>query len=647
MTDETVLTPLKGYNDVYKELHHKNVVDYFNDLVKKSNVDINANKATVKKYNETLSILSTLKKSLSKYKFLRGLLIFTLIFIIILSIVLIAKAFVYNSVHFAVGIVMILVLICSIVGFAFLNKNLKAKIHELNSNIYDKDKVANKLLDDAYAQMFNLNISFDYGISSSLVNKTVPLIEMDKILDNKKLEQLKSFGLRENIFKNRSTCFVQSGSILGNPFALITDHVQYWIDKVYTGSLTIHWTTVEKTKDGYVTRHHTQVLTASIVKPCPRYSYDTKFYFGSDAAPDLTFSRHSTHASSMSEKEKEKYINKESKKLEKKTEKAIKSGQNFTKISNDEFEVLFKATDRDNEVQFRLMYTPLAQQNIVNLLSNQNPYGDDFSQYKEKKLNIIHSTHSQLFDYEDKPNRYIDYDYEQIRNKFITYNDNYFKSFYFDIAPLLSVPLYQQTKAHSFIYPDSYDSNVTSFEQECMANRIGENYFKPKESTTDSILKTKHFNKIDNFDNVSVTAYSFHGIDRVALIPRMGGDGHMHAVPVPWVEYFPVESTGFMNVTEKECTRQGYTSLSSNDSFNSLIKTLSNRYTYKNGLFATAGKYFVEEDVRKVNQAFNEVKDDLKKKVVFTASTILAATMMKVVESKKEEKEDKKEDKEE
>ena len=38
-------------------------------------------------------------------------------------------------------------------------------------------------------------------------------------------------------------------------------------------------------------------------------------------------------------------------------------------------------------------------------------------------------------------------DFEKIQETFIEYNDYYFKSVFFDLAPLLSIPLYQQHKA--------------------------------------------------------------------------------------------------------------------------------------------------------------------------------------------------------
>ena len=42
--------------------------------------------------------------------------------------------------------------------------------------------------------------------------------------------------------------------------------------------------------------------------------------------------------------------------LIRKTQKAIKKGQNFQAMSNAEFELLFGAMDRDNEIEYRLLF---------------------------------------------------------------------------------------------------------------------------------------------------------------------------------------------------------------------------------------------------------------------------------------------------
>ena len=71
--------------------------------------------------------------------------------------------------------------------------------------------------------------------------------------------------------------------------------------------------------------------------------------------------------------------NQKKKKDEKKTDKAIKGNGDFMSMSNTDFEVLFDALDRTHEVQFRTLFTPLAQNNMVDRNSTS---------YLDKNYNI-------------------------------------------------------------------------------------------------------------------------------------------------------------------------------------------------------------------------------------------------------------------
>ena len=63
-------------------------------------------------------------------------------------------------------------------------------------------------------------------------------------------------------------------------------------------------------------------------------------------------------------------------------------------MGNSEFEVLFGATNRNNEVQFRLLFTPLAQKQLLGLMKDKEiAFGDDFNFIKRNKINIIIPDH--------------------------------------------------------------------------------------------------------------------------------------------------------------------------------------------------------------------------------------------------------------
>ena len=221
-------------------------------------------------------------------------------------------------------------------------------------------------------------------------------------------------------------------------------------------------------------------------------------------------------------------------------------------MTNTEFDVLFNATNRDNEVQFRVMYTPLAQNNPVDLITDQVNYGDDFKFEKIKRLNVITSEHAQKWDMNVSASQYYSYSVDDAKNKFITFNQEFFKSVFFDFAPLMAVPAYLEEPCASLEEIEDYDTNYTYYEHEVMANAIGDNAFMHEDTVTPCILKTSYLGKDGSIDTINVTAKSFYSVERVEFVSVFGGDGRMHAVPVPWLEYIPISKDSSMQIDKFE-----------------------------------------------------------------------------------------------
>lgn len=607
MEDE-LLEPLKAYNSFYKESHYNNVVTYFDDLVTKSNIDIESNRATCKEYYNKLKKINNLNKDLNKKNIIR-------MFLIILSIIcgfsiLICGFRIYkfrddlyiNLIIICISIILLITFILIIVKV--INKKIKTLLDK--KAILEKE--TNELCNLAWSQMAPLNALYDWSIPSMLFSKTIPKIVMDKNFDsNKYLYLHEKYNFGENISPNKSTVFMQSGSILGNPFIMKKDYIQSWFNKVYTGSITIHWTTTSRDSNGnMVTKHHTQTLVASITKPAPKYEYETTLVYGCDAAPNLSFYRYPSNVDLRYEKDIAKYVKKGVKDLNKKAQLAIKKGDDYTRLDNDEFEVLFGDQNRNNEVEFRLLYTPLAQKNFLDLIKSNSSFRDDFYQGKDGCLNMIKSRHSQKFDYDSNPIKFIGFDYDKVRENFIKYNNDYFKNFYFDLAPLLSIPLYQTHMSSDYIYETNYVSNITQYEHEIMANSFNINNLKHPSSKTPSILKTEFLNKEDVLDNVKVTAKGFDILKRVTFVPKFGGDGRMHHVPVYWLEYVPVSKETIMAVENKESSRYEFNNIKENVNFNNTINSNTlGVCSYQRGLFATLSAICLTKDVvNKINSNF-------------------------------------------
>ena len=137
-----------------------------------------------------------------------------------------------------------------------------------------------------------------------------------------------------------------------------------------------------------------ETLHAEVKKPGPYYSTMVSLVYGNDAAPELIFHRKPAEKGIFSAFFKKAKLAKKISTIRSQTNKAIKEGGTFQGLSNEEFDALFNALDRNNEIEFRLLFTPLAQQNYQDIFKN-SPYGDDFVFCKENKINKIESKNSQ------------------------------------------------------------------------------------------------------------------------------------------------------------------------------------------------------------------------------------------------------------
>lgn len=360
MEKDYIYEPLKTYKNELKDKHNENVNKYFDELVEKSQIDIAANKATITRLNKKIKLFDNIKKRISNYSFLRVFLIITAIVLFVLPL------FHFNSdtynldflgiliiaLEFIVGIVLIVLIFKKINPFI---KSLKTEKNVLRKRI-------DELTKEASIQMQPLNDLFEEEMALQLFKQTLPLINFDKYFDTKRLEYLvKRFGLSDAPDYNRSTLYVKSGDINGNPFYISNDLVHSLGTKTYTGSIIISWTTYTTVNGKRVSQRRTQTLTASVNKPYPYYKEQSYLVYGNDAAPDLIFTREDSDAENMNEKQIDRHVKRKVRKLQRKERKAIKKGGTFTTLAHSEFEVLFGAHDRNNEVQFRLLFTPLAQ----------------------------------------------------------------------------------------------------------------------------------------------------------------------------------------------------------------------------------------------------------------------------------------------
>ncbi len=586
--NENLLEPLKFYNDNLQKTYANNVASFFDELVKKSGIDVSLNRETVKQYNEKITVIQQDVKKINKYNILKA-------FLYVVGIVacIVIMKFIYDIYHhtgvlwknicYILSAMLIIILIV-----IYIRNKLNPLVNNLKSSNIKLTKEADDLKNKAYEQMQALNILYDSDDTRQLILKVLPDINLDKYFNMKRFDYLNhKYNLQENDDDlDNSSLHVLTGDIVGNPYVIIKSLNHKLGTYTYTGELVIYWETHSYENGKRVTHHHSQTLYASLDKPKPYYNSYTTMIYGNEAAADLSFFRKGNHIEKLSAKKREKIVKEGSHKINQYAKNAIKNGGSFTPLGNDEFDCLFGALDRDNETQFRLLFTPLAQKNLLDIMKF-GPYGDDFTFIKEQKINKISGENSTNWDLDTSVERFYNYDIDAARDFFIRFNVQYFDHFFFQIAPILSIPLYQQYKTSEYIYQHDYVRNYTSYQAEVMANKLGSDSFAHESSKTPVILKTS-LNKKDGYtDVVNVSAFSYDTIDRITYIPVFGNDGRYHDVPVKWVEYIPLRKDSFMKLKAIDLKDHEFSDdFMRNEKSAYIHDHMRYDYSYVNGMFA-------------------------------------------------------------
>ncbi len=513
-----IFDPLEEFETKYQKLHEENTEKFLKDLVQKSGVDIAQNRKTVQLYDHYRERVAQQRKKLNWLRFFRVLMCITILLI------------------------------------PLVIWKITPKIQRLRKEIAEADKKTEELLVTAGRQMLPLNRLFTDRDALTIIQTTIPLISFDSYFSVQQEADMRlNYDFTGYNRAEQSTLDTLAGNYNGNPFLLENKRIRTMGTETYHGYKTIHWTETYFDSEGNLkTRTESQTLHATVTKPKPFYHTQVVLHYCSQGAPDLTFTRDASHLDEKNERQLERYVRRGERRLERKTEQSIAKNQDFMSMSNTEFEVLFDALDRNNEVQFRTLFTPLAQTNMVSLLLSDNGYGDDFCFIKAKRTNRIISEHSQGRPINLLPKDYVSYSFDVIKENFVKKNRDYFKAVYFDFAPLWAIPAYQERPVHSLkpIPPLSQRYSLKTFE--VLANAVDEKYVVHPATKTQAILKSKFIGSQGNVDKTCITAYSYDIEKRVDHVAMLGDDGRVHHVPVEWDYYLPLEASHIFYVAESD-----------------------------------------------------------------------------------------------
>ena len=540
---EDVYEPLARYRDEFRQKFATLAREKFKELTELSGVDVDANRALV---GEIRSLQSAAGSEGAKKSFFGWMMALGFVGAAVAVAVAVATDGSDPSAHgwSVLGIVAGVVLgIAMIPLYSAASKRLE----ELQAAVASK-------MGAAWKQMEPLNRLYTWDVTVNLIEATVPRLEFDPYFTADRLASLHGqYGWDDSFNEGKSVIFAQSGVVNGNPFVFGHYLDMEWGETTYEGTKEISWTEWEEGADGkrHPVRKH-ETLRAQVTKPIPVYSEQKLLVYGNDAAPNLSFSRQPSGLTGTDGEFWGKIRKKWRLSRLKAYSRNLDDDSEFTLMSNHEFETWFHAKDRDNEVEFRLLFTPVAQTQMLNLMKDTSVgYGDDFTFVKQRKINVLFSKHLNKAIIDTDPSRFCNWDYDAAEAFFVGFNEQYFKDAYFALAPLLSIPLYQQTRTHEEIWKGVLGRRASSFwEHEALANYHGEDKFKHPSCVTRSILKTRVVRREAGESTVAVTAHGYRGEDRVDYEEVYGGDGEWHDVPVPWVEYLPVQRTSNICLSE-------------------------------------------------------------------------------------------------
>lgn len=533
------LSPLASYSSYLRESHASLVREYFEELLRASGVSEDENTRLIREFQ-------SLEASIAKGKALR---IRRVLVLIATLAALVSVAVVAASLG---GFYLLFLLLLIPLAYV-LAKRVIPGIREVNASLKDIGSQRDAKQAEAWAQMDPLNQLHTWDACAQLFQKAYLDVRLDRYMPSGRLFDLQSnFGLAPDFNQDKSILVALSGEHKGNPFACIR-YVQHWMgSKVYYGSIVIEWVENVRERDGrLVGRRRTQTLTASVEKPFPEFANRTQLIFGHEAAPNLTFTRTPSGISGLDDgfitnRRKDFAL----KKVERKARRDVKTGSGqLTVMANRDFETQFNALDRDHEVEFRLLFSAYAQQEMVKLLNDKSvAYGDNFAFEKYGRINAIEARHMSEIQFHGDPRMFWAFDLAQARKFFNEFHVEYFRSLFFSLAPLLIVPLYKEKRSSESPLGSDPGVEVSHWECEAMANFIGETRFQHPSSITRNIIRATPTPSASGATDVNVNAFGYAGIEQVDIVQMWGGDGNLHDVPVHWVEYVPVAQNTPMTI---------------------------------------------------------------------------------------------------
>lgn len=576
--EKAILEPLAYYEQVLKEELAQKSRDYFDQLVQESAIDIEENKRLLDRY-QSLTHSKTQLEEERKAVWIKFLLL-----LIPAGLFFLPAAF--SLLRMRLSSFFFQLLVALFLAYFPFRKFLK--VQEMDLQIRHFQELVEAQKKKCFQSMEGLNRLFTSDIPLKILQESLPLIKLDPFLDDARRRQWeKSYGLEEKENPNASCTQLLSASILGNPLLFLELREHCLTNFTYRGERTV---TIRRTvwENGVEQeKKENQTLQARVQKPGPAFRKRIYLLYGNPAAPQLSFSRRPL------EKEKKKAKKEADPSLEEifpdplgldpmqegeQEEENPPKKATFQAMANSDFEEKFHAWDRDQEVEFRLLFTPLAQENILQFLGNPL-YGDDLFFRKRKKINAIYCKHSDQWDFENKVSGYQDFSFARCKEKFQKRNEKYWADLYYTLLPLLSIPIYQQMRA-SDGEKEEEKSVASPWTWEMLANHLEKKTLFDPATNTEGIIKCHLLESDGKRDRIEVTSLSYQRTTKVDIVKVQARDGKEYEVQVPWYDYTPFQKSSILEVERLPMEEKEFLAHQEETDFQARMKELASDYAY-------------------------------------------------------------------
>ncbi|GHU51021.1 hypothetical protein FACS189459_6040 [Bacilli bacterium] len=238
-------------------------------------------------------------------------------------------------------------------------------------------------------------------------------------------------------------------------------------------------------------------------------------------------------------------------------------------MDNPEFDKLFPTT-RDNETSFRTLFTPLAQEEILNLIKSIGKY--DFN--KDGMCSTINCKEIKGKDIVVSNKYFNEYSMERIKNNFNKKFYDFFKNIYFLFAPIICIPLFSQ-----YEFKDKLTNDKKSICGNVAAHVILNSEMNPmslshRQGKTKVIFEVKTISSDDDHQVDQVIAKNYK---TVTTRRRVGNSTQTTTTYVP--------------VRKQWSMKHFLTNDKTN--YSELIKTIKNEYPKNKGIIKTINKVSV------------------------------------------------------